>query len=78
MLRALQASTKFTWVFSPDKPILGTSPDNQYEEVHDDPLKWSKELRRWDLPWGRCGAQAFTVIKIASQSGVTVSQPPVT
>jgi integrase len=83
MLKARRASTKSTWVFpgdSPGAPILGTSLDHQHEEVRDDTLKWSKEfvvhsLRHTMLTrLGEAGADAFTIMKIAGHSSVTVSQ----
>jgi integrase len=83
MLKARKAASKSSWVFpgdSPDAPILGTSLDHQHEEVRDDTLKWSKEfvvhsLRHTMLTrLGEAGADAFTIMKIAGHSSVTVSQ----
>jgi hypothetical protein len=75
-----QASLKFTWVFpgdSPDAPILGTSPDRQYEEVYDDNAEMVQGNSSLTC-LGQAGALAFTIMKTTSHSGVTVSQPPVT
>jgi hypothetical protein len=59
---------------------LERSLDHQHEEVRDDTLKWSKEfvlhsLRHTMLTrLGEAGADAFTIMKIAGHSSVTVSQ----
>jgi integrase len=83
MLKARRAASKSSWVFpgdSPDAPMRGTSLDHQHEEVRDDTLKWSKEfvvhsLRHTMLTrLGEAGADAFTIMKIAGHSSVTVSQ----
>jgi hypothetical protein len=75
--------SKSSWVFpgySLDAPILGTSLDHQHQELRDDTLKWSKEfvvhsLRHTMLTrLGEAGADAFTIMKIAAHSSVTVSQ----
>jgi hypothetical protein len=83
MLQARKAVSKSSWVFpgdSLDAPILGTSLDHQHDEVRDDTLKWSKEfvvhsLRHTMLTrLGEAGADAFTIMKFAGHSSVTVSQ----
>ncbi len=82
MLKARKGATKSRWVFpgdSLDAPILGTSIDHQHEDVRDT-LKVSKEfvvhsLRHTMLTrLGEAGADAFTIMKIAGHSSVTVSQ----
>jgi integrase len=82
MLKARKAAVKSPWVFpgdSLDAPILGTSLDHQHNEVRDT-LKLSKEfvvhsLRHTMLTrLGEAGADAFTIMRIAGHSSVTVSQ----
>jgi integrase len=82
MLTARKAAVKSPWVFpgdSADAPILGTSLDHQHNDVRDN-LKLSKEfvvhsLRHTMLTrLGEAGADAFTIMRIAGHSSVTVSQ----
>jgi integrase len=82
MLKQRKAATKSDWVFpgdSPDAAILGISIDHQHDGVRDT-LKLSKEfvvhsLRHTMLTrLGEAGADAFTIMKIAGHSSVTVSQ----
>jgi integrase len=82
MLKVRKAAVKSAWVFpgdSSDAPILGTSLDHQHEKVRDT-LKLSEEfvvhsLRHTMLTrLGEAGADAFTIMKIAGHSSVTVSQ----
>jgi integrase len=82
MLKARKAAVKSDWVFpgdSPEAPILGTSLDHQHNGVRDT-LKLSKEfvvhsLRHTMLTrLGEAGADAFTIMRIAGHSSVTVSQ----
>lgn len=82
MLKARKAAIRSPWVFPGDSPegaILGTSIDHQHEDVRDT-LKLSKEfvvhsLRHTMLTrLGEAGADAFTIMKIAGHSSVTVSQ----
>jgi integrase len=82
MLKARKLASKSIWVFpgdSPDAAILGTSIDHQHDTVRDT-LKLSKEfvvhsLRHTMLTrLGEAGADAFTIMKIAGHSSVTVSQ----
>jgi integrase len=82
MLKARKAQSKSAWVFPGDNtasPILGTSLDHQHKDVRDT-LKLSKEfvvhsLRHTMLTrLGEAGADAFTVMRIAGHSSVTVSQ----
>jgi integrase len=82
MLRKRKAAVKSAWVFpgdSPDAAILGTSIDHQHDDVRDT-LKLSKEfvghsLRHTMLTrLGEAAADAFTIMKIAGHSSVTVSQ----
>jgi integrase len=82
MLKARKASTQSPWLFPGDSPkdaILVTSIDHQHEDVRDT-LKLSKEfvvhsLRHTMLTrLGEAGADAFTIMKIAGHSSVTVSQ----
>jgi integrase len=82
MLKTRKAAVKSDWVFpgnSPDAPILGTSLDHQHDEVRTD-LKLSGEfvvhsLRHTMLTrLGEAGADAFTIMRIAGHSSVTVSQ----
>jgi integrase len=82
MLKARKAAVKSPWVFpgdSPEAPILGTSLDHQHDGVRDT-LKLSKEfvvhsLRHTMLTrLGEAGADAFTIMRIAGHSSVTVSQ----
>jgi site-specific recombinase XerD len=59
---------------------LELSLDHQHEEARDDTLTWSKEfvvhsLRHTMLSGlGETGADAFTIVKIAAHSSVTVSE----
>jgi len=82
MLKARKAAAKSDWVFagdSPDAPILGTTLDHQHQRVRDN-LKLSEEfvvhsLRHTMLTrLGEAGADAFTIMRIAGHSSVTVSQ----
>ena len=82
MLKARKADSESDWVFpgnSPEAAIRGTSIDHQHEDVRDT-LKLSKEfvvhsLRHTMLTrLGEAGADAFTIMKIAGHSSVTVSQ----
>jgi integrase len=82
MLKVRKAATKSVRVFpgdSPESAILGTSIDYQHDDVRDT-LKLSKEfvvhsLRHTMLTrLGEAGADAFTIMKIAGHSSVTVSQ----
>jgi integrase len=82
MLKARKASTESPWVFPGDSSknaILVTSIDHQHEIVRDT-LKLPKEfvvhsLRHTMLTrLGEAGAEAFTIMKIAGHSSVTVSQ----
>jgi len=81
-LKARKATVKSPWVFpgdSPDAPILGTSLDHQHTDVRDN-LKLYKDfvvhsLRHTMLTrLGEAGAEAFTIMRIAGHSSVTVSQ----
>jgi integrase len=82
VLNARKVVSKSNWVFpggSPEAAILGTSIDHPHEEVRDT-LKLSKEfvvhsLRHTMLTClGEAGADAFTIVRIAGHSSVTVSQ----
>ena len=82
MLKARKAATKSPWVFpgdSPEAAVLVTSIDHQHADVRDT-LKLSEEfvvhsLRHTMLTrLGEAGADAFTIMKIAGHSSVTVSQ----
>jgi integrase len=82
MLRARRATTESPWVFpgdSAEAPILGTSLAHQHEGVRDT-LKLSEKfvvhsLRHTMLTrLGEAGTDAFTIMKIAGHSSVTVSQ----
>jgi len=82
MLKARKAATKSPWVFpgdSPEAAVLVTSIDHQHADVRDT-LKLSEEfvvhsLRHTMLTrLGKAGADAFTIMKIAGHSSVTVSQ----
>ena len=82
MLKARKAAGKSAWVFpgdSQDAPILGTSLDHQHDGVRTD-LKLSQDfvihsLRHTMLTrLGEAGADAFTIMRIAGHSSVTVSQ----
>jgi hypothetical protein len=59
---------------------LELSLDHQHEEVRDDSLKWSKEFvvhssrHTMSSGSGETGADAFTIMKIAAHSSVTVSE----
>ena len=73
--------TKSPWVFpgdSPGAPILGTSLDHQHDGVRDN-LKLSKNfvvhsLRHTTLTRLGEADDAFTIMRIAGHSSVTVSQ----
>ncbi len=82
MLKARKPATKSDWVFpgdSPEAAILGTSIDHQHDDVRTD-LKLPADfvihsLRHTMLTrLGEAGADAFTIMKIAGHSSVTVSQ----
>ncbi len=82
MLAARRRESQSSWVFpgaSPDKPILVTSLDHRNAEVRK-LLKMSDEfvihsLRHTMLTrLGEAGADAFTIMRIAGHSSVTVSQ----
>jgi len=82
MLKARKATTKSAWVFpgdSAEAAILGTSLDHQHEGVRT-ALKLPKDfvvhsLRHTMLTrLGEAGADAFTIMRIAGHSSVTVSQ----
>ena len=82
MLKARKEKAKSDWVFPGDSPsaaMLGTSIDHQHRDVRDT-LKLSKDfvvhsLRHTMLTrLGEAGADAFTIMKIAGHSSVTVSQ----
>ncbi len=82
MLAARRRGSQSSWVFpgaSPDKPILVTSLDHRNAEVRK-LLKMSDEfvihsLRHTMLTrLGEAGADAFTIMRIAGHSSVTVSQ----
>jgi hypothetical protein len=82
MPKTRKATVKSPWVFPgewPEAAILGTSIDHQHDDVRDT-LKLSKEfvvhpLRHTMLTrLGEAGADAFTIMKIAGHSSVTVSQ----
>jgi integrase len=82
MLKTRKAEIKSRWVFPgdcSDAPILVTSIDHQHVEVRDT-LELSKEfvvhsLRHTMLTrLGEAGTDAFTIMRIAGHSSVTVSQ----
>jgi integrase len=82
MLKARRGAVKSAWVFpgdSPDTAILGTSLDHQHDDVRA-ALKLPKDfvihsLRHTMLTrLGEAGADAFTIMRIAGHSSVTVSQ----
>jgi integrase len=82
MLKARKAAVKSPWVFpgdSAEAPILGTSLDHQHDDVRT-VLKLGKDfvihsLRHTMLTrLGEAGADAFTIMRIAGHSSVTVSQ----
>jgi integrase len=82
MLKVRKDSVKSAWVFpgdSPDAPIRVTTLDHEHEDVRA-ALKWSADfvvhsLRHTMLTrLGEAGADAFTIMKIAGHSSVTVSQ----
>ena len=82
MLKARKATSKSEWVLpgdSPDAPILVSSLDHQRNDVREI-LNLSAEfvinsLRHTMLTrLGEAGADAFTIMKIAGHSSVTVSQ----
>ena len=82
MLKARKAAAQSVWVFpgdSPDARILGTSLDHQHDAVRA-ALKLPEDfvihsLRHTMLTrLGEAGADAFTIMRIAGHSSVTVSQ----
>jgi len=82
MLKARKDAAKSAWVFpgdSPDAAILGTSIDHQHDDVRT-ALKLPEDfvihsLRHTMLTRiGEAGADAFTIMRIAGHSSVTVSQ----
>jgi integrase len=82
MLKARKAAAKSAWVFpgdSPDAAILGTSLDHQHDDVRK-AIKLPADfvihsLRHTMLTrLGEAGADAFTIMRIAGHSSVTVSQ----
>jgi integrase len=82
MLKARKAALKSAWVFpgdSSDAAILGTSLDHQHDDVRK-ALKLPADfvihsLRHTMLTrLGEAGADAFTIMRIAGHSSVTVSQ----
>jgi integrase len=82
MLKARKAAANSPWVFpgeSPDAPILVSSLDHQHDEVRT-ALKLPADfvlhsLRHTMLTrLGESGADAFTIMRIAGHSSVTVSQ----
>jgi integrase len=81
MLAARLAASKAPWVFPGDngKPFLGTSLDHQHKRVRD-LLRLPADfvihsLRHTALTrLGESGADAFTIMRIAGHSSVTVSQ----
>ena len=82
MLQTRKASERNDWVFPggvEDAPILGTYLDRLHDHVRED-LKLPKDFVLHSL-WhtmlsrlGEAGADAFTIMKIAGHSSVTVSQ----
>jgi integrase len=84
LLKGRKAATKSAWVFPGETdaaPILGTSLDHQHDGVRE-ALKLPKpkdfvihSLRHTMLTrLGEAGADAFTIMRIAGHSSVTVSQ----
>jgi integrase len=82
MLKARKAGPKSAWVFpgeTTDSAILGTSLDHQHDVVRT-ALKLPRDfvlhsLRHTMLTrLGEAGADAFSIMKIAGHSSVTVSQ----
>jgi integrase len=82
MLKLRKVAVKSAWVFpgdSPEAPILVSSLDHQHDDVRT-ALKLSKDfvihsLRHTMLTrLGESGAEAFTIMRIAGHSSVTVSQ----
>jgi integrase len=82
MLKARKTASKSEWVFpgdSPGAPILVTSLDHQHDDVREI-LNLSDDfvihsLRHTMLTrLGKAGADAFTIMRIAGHSSVTVSQ----
>jgi integrase len=82
MLKGRKASGKSAWVFpgdSPDAPILGTTLDHQHKGVRTAlklPLDFVIHSLRHTMSTrlGEAGADAFTIMRIAGHSSVTVSQ----
>jgi integrase len=82
MLKARKDAVKSAWVFPGDSPhtaILGTSLDHRHDDARA-ALKLPKDfvihsLRHTMLTrLGEAGADAFTIMRIAGHSSVTVSQ----
>jgi integrase len=82
MLTARKVGSNSAWVFpgeKPEAPILGTSLDHQHDDVRT-ALKLPQDfvihsLRHTMLTrLGQAGADAFTTMRIAGHSSVTVSQ----
>jgi integrase len=81
MLRTRKAVANSSWVFprETDGPALGTSLDHQHSDVGT-ALKLAEDfvihsLRHTMLTrLGEAGADAFTIMRIAGHSSVTVSQ----
>ena len=80
-MKARKAAVKSAWVFpgdSPEAAILGTSIDHQHDGVRDT-LKLSNEfvvhsLRHTMLTrLGEAGADAFTIMRIAGHSSITMT-----
>lgn len=82
MLKARKAAVNSVWVFPSDKTdgaVLGTSLDHMHDEVRTslklDPDFVVHSLRHTMLTRiGEAGADAFTIMRIAGHSSVTVSQ----
>ena len=76
VLKARKGDSKPPWVFpgdSPGAPILGTSLDRQHNGVRDN-LKLSEDFVVHSLRNYSGRADAFTIMRIAGHSSVTVSQ----
>jgi len=89
MLKQRQKTVKSEWVFpgdSPDKPVLTTSLAHMHAEVCR-PGKGKKRRYIFPAPFvlhslrhtaltrlGEAGADAFTIMKLAGHSSVTISQ----
>jgi integrase len=82
MLKARKATANSPWVFpgeSPDAPILVSSLDHQHDEVRTTlklPVDFVLHSLRHTMltRLGESGADAFTIMRIAGHSSVTVSQ----